>query len=588
MLHCKINWKGVYIYRKIYLFVRIHERYEEKAVNKINFSTGVRNFKSNLLFFLSGGAFLIYSVPGTPDQLLIWLGGLLFALLLYGLIAMQCPSIMTYVKADAIGWKTFYFITTVGICWSSQIYFYKVWSKSSVLRTLSNFLPAQIDWVHMISVGISIMAFFFLYAWVTVLWRFLRKHIAQINLFSEFSKKECIVYSIIFLGLCVLAIFAFTHSEAFYGTDIRYDIVYTSDSTEQVRDGVYTSFWHSHNCIKQPMFTLFASPFSGALFFVGKILGLSAVWSALVIDFSQIALLMCSVFILAKMLHLNSTKRVCFVFLFFSGYTALLSVIMMEQFVVSLFWLLLLLHNIAEKKEPNPFILIASGSVVVTNLVCTLLLSNHVFTRNYKAWIKDMCRYALYFIATWIGCGKITTLLNFTSGVGDQLSAFGGADISLYERICQYTTFIKNYFLTPEAGPGNLAQFGCTWPSWQLAPATGINVVGVVIFILALFSVWINRDKRSCLLAGGWILFSVFALCILGWGSAENGMILYSLYFGWPFFILLFQFVEKIEHWLHLRSVLPIVCIICITSVLICNISALNEMIEFVAFNYPN
>jgi len=528
----------------------------------------LRNLKTNLLFVLSGIPFLIYSFPKDPHEQLVWFAASFFALMIYAVAATQCPS-AAYLKEDPIGWRIFYLVTAAGICWSSQLYFYKIWS---------------VQWV---SVLVSVGALPFLYVWTAATWRILRKQIGQMKLFSEFGKVERIIYAIAFLALCALAVFAFTRSVAFYGLEIRYDIVYTSDSTDHFRDGVYTSLWQAHNCIKQPMFTLFAAPLSGAAFFIGKILGLPAVWCALLIDFSQIALLMCCVFLLAKMLHLASYKRMCFVLAFLSGYTTLLFAIMLEQFVVSLFWLLILLWQIAEEKQPDPFVFAASGGTIVTNLVCTPLLSAHAFTRNLAAWIKDMCRYAGFFVVAWVGSGRIVTLLNLASGVGSELTAFGGGSLTLYERISQYTAFIKNYFLIPLAGPVELTQYGQTWEGWQLLPVTEIQIAGAVIFILALLSVWINRHKRSSLLAGCWVLFSAFALGLLGWGSVENGMILYSLYFGWPFATLLFQLVESLEERLRLRFLLPTVCIGYAAVALLCNLPALCRMIEFLAFTYP-
>lgn len=532
-----------------------------------------KNLRTNLLFVLSGVPFLIYSFPKDPHEQLVWLAGTFFALLIYGVIATQCPSAVKYLKEDTVGWRVFYFITAAGICWSSQLYFCKKWADA-----------AAAPWL---SVVISVGALPFLYVWVTTFWRILRKQIAQMNLFAEFSKKEWLVYAIVFLALCALAVFAFTQSEAFYATQINYDIVYTSDSTEHLRDGVYTSLWQGHNCIKQPMFTLFASPTSGAAFFIGKILGLSAAWCAILIDFTQIALIMCSAFILAKMLHLASYKRVCFVLLFLSGYTSLLFTIMMEQFVVSAFWLFVLLYQIAEKKQPHPFVFAASGGTIVTNLAYTPLLSDHALTRDYMAWMKDLCRYVGWFVIAWVGSGRIVTLLSLASGVSSELSAFGGASLTLFDRISQYMAFIKNYFLVPEAAPTTLTLNGLTWESWQLLPITSIHIAGVIIFVLALLSAWINRRQRSSLLAGGWVLFSALALGCLGWGSVENGMILYSLYFGWPFATLLFQLLEKLEDKLRVKFVIPAVCVVFVAVSMGCNIPALFEMIEYLASVYP-
>ena len=287
------------------------------------------------------------------------------------------------------------------------------------------------------------------------------------------------------------------------------------------------------------------------------------------------------------MLHLVSYKRVCFVLAFLSGYTSLLFSFMMEQFVVSVFWLLVLLYQVAEEKQPHPLVFVASGGTIVTNLAYTPLLSSHAFTRNYMGWMKDLLRYVGFFVVAWVGSGRIITLLNHASGVGGELSAFGGASLSLYERIAQYTAFIKNYFLMPQGGIVDLTIAGLTWKSWQLLPITQINIFGVMILVLVLLSVWINRRKRSSLLAGLWVLFSALALGCLGWGSVENGMILYSLYFGWPYAALLFQLFEELENRLRVKFIIPAVCIAFVAASMLCNIPALYEMTECLAAIYP-
>ena len=76
-------------------------------------------------------------------------------------------------------------------------------------------------------------------------------------------------------------------------------------------------------------------------------------------------------------------------------------------------------------------------------------------------------------------------------------------------------------------------------------------------------------------------------LLILGWGTAENGLILYALYFGWAYLVLLFQLVEKIETTLRIKY-LTVVCGIAASGgLLVLNIPAILEMISFAIAYYP-
>lgn len=82
-----------------------------------------------------------------------------------------------------------------------------------------------------------------------------------------------------------------------------------------------------------------------------------------------------------------------------------------------------------------------------------------------------------------------------------------------------------------------------------------------------------------------WVLYSIIILCFVGFGTQENGLILYSLYFSWAFIILCYLLFIKIIKKSLLRNVLTI--IIC-AGLLFLNIPAFNEIINFGIMFYPN
>lgn len=91
----------------------------------------------------------------------------------------------------------------------------------------------------------------------------------------------------------------------------------------------------------------------------------------------------------------------------------------------------------------------------------------------------------------------------------------------------------------------------------------------------------------SSLLAAGWIVLSIVMLLGLGWGTAENGLILYELYFGWAFLVLLFQLVEKIEDRLNVNFLVPVFSIGSAVILAVINIPAIMEMVYFAITYYP-
>ena len=73
----------------------------------------------------------------------------------------------------------------------------------------------------------------------------------------------------------------------------------------------------------------------------------------------------------------------------------------------------------------------------------------------------------------------------------------------------------------------------------------------------------------------------------LGWGTKENGLILYALYFGWAFLVLLFQLVEKIEKKMNVKYVLPLISVFSAVVLGVINVPAIIEMVNFAITYFP-
>ena len=72
---------------------------------------------------------------------------------------------------------------------------------------------------------------------------------------------------------------------------------------------------------------------------------------------------------------------------------------------------------------------------------------------------------------------------------------------------------------------------------------------------------------------------------LLGWGAKENGMILYTLYFGWAFVSLIVMLIDKLPEKLNvLKYVLYAASII---ALMYFNIPGIIEIIRFGVTYYP-
>lgn len=426
-------------------------------------------------------------------------------------------------------------------------------------------------------------AIWFLYCGVCFLFARLKRLVMEEALFSSMARIEKILYPILILVTVGLAVFAFSKSNAFYGGKNPFDIIYTSDSPMLVYANAYFRLWHGENDLRQPLFAVFAAPFTGAAYFIGRLLPFSSYSWQLWVDISQIILLFFAIYLLTRLLELSLFQRVCFMIFSCCGYTYLLFSIMMEQYIVAYFWLILLLYCLKKKYNSRDTFLIGAGGSLLTSLVTLPFFTSSNPLRSNKKWLKEIVCKGEAFIVCMLIFGRFDILCNLSEKL-DFLNSFTGARVLFADKVKQFLSFVANCYFAPNAGINHTFQ---KYITWQLNPVTGICWAGVLLCLLCFASAIVNRHKKSTQIAAGWALFSVVILLILGWGSQENGMILYSLYFGWAFIVLIFQLAARVDQ----RIGKP-VFVLCLTlfgvgTVLCKNIPAICDLINFAASYYP-
>ena len=108
---------------------------------------------------------------------------------------------------------------------------------------------------------------------VYILTLFIFNHLFEKITFKKEEKNyEIVVYAILIIITIALSAFAFANSEAFWGTDHAYDIIYTSDSPSLVKGYAFLNLLHLENDLRQPLFSVFSAPFMGIPYFIGKLI----------------------------------------------------------------------------------------------------------------------------------------------------------------------------------------------------------------------------------------------------------------------------------------------------------------------------
>ena len=552
----------------------LKERLPEQRKSEI-----IANLKRNWYLPISAMAFFCLNVTLTLGYFV----GLLIAFIASLVVVSQVPSLFDFAKQNRIWLHVVAIMTALGICWRGKVSFNARWSVSPKAQALEAMLPIPIDILGVVSIFGAVVAVFFIYFCVLIFWKEMTKIISDNGLFSGVNISERIVYSILIIASLALVFFAFAQTEAFYGTEYSYDIIYTSDSPSLVKGNVYLALTHPENDLRQPLFAVFAAPFVGIPYLFGKMFGASASVQAMLVNMVQVIMLFAANFMLAKMMKLNPIKRICFIFLTSCTYTHLLFSIMMEQYIVAYFWLIFCMYLISEKQCPDRIVLWGAGGTLLTSMILLPFMSDKNPIRNIKDWFSDMVKFGLEFVAIMLVFCRFDVIFNLATRISF-LVGFTGKTLTFTDKFYQYITFVSNCFVAPDAGVNTIA---VDHISWQLNPVTSINFIGVAIMLLIIASAILNRDKKSSMLAAGWVAFSVVMLLGLGWGTKENGLILYALYFGWAFLVLLFQLVEKIENKLNTKFLVPVFSIGCAVILAVINIPASMEMVNFAITYFP-
>lgn len=539
------------------------------------------NLKSNWYILLS-----VVCILCLPCRLSIGsLFGAVFGIVSFAFLIAQCKDIMFKVnKFSGICTKIFSMISAIGVCLNAQTQFI---TSQNIIK-ISNQLEIPYAVFKVVSSIFAILSILSVYIGLLWFYHKLLSTLEEINCieyFSSFLKKEWVVYLVILLLFFGFIIKAYTISNVFYSEVQDYDIIYTSDSPELLRYNAYLSWGHPENDLRQPLFAVYSAPFMGAFYLIARILGIfgnkyyfEAIFSACI----QAIILLISYLFLAKLLNIKGIKRSIFMIFNSITYTYLLFSVIIEQYIFAFFWLMLALNCIGKKKK-NYFCICGAGGTLITSFIFLPYMSDVNPFKNLKKWISDMINVTFIFVWIMFLFGKFELLFNLTW----KLSAYGsymGQDISTIQIVKQFSGFILGCFFAP---PSSKVLNSTGYFSWQLNEVTNFNMVGIMILFLAIMGCIVSWDNCMSKMMMIWIGFSVFLLVILGWGTFENGLILYALYFAWAYIGGLYQLLNTIGRKVKIICFPELIEVIVSVLLVFVNSSAIAGLLEFAGTYYP-
>ena len=542
------------------------------------------NIKSNILLIFSSFAFMGLNIQLSRNGIF----SLLLSYILIVFVFSQVTSIFQKIKAIPVAIKIYSFISSVGICYYARKVFVGDISSSSLLRRVCEKINIdQTILLRWLSAIIALFAIIAVFVLVSLLLNYLIEKLKTV--FWSLSKIELIIYSILTIALLGFVSYVFFGSNAFWGTKLNYDIIYTSDSPSLVNSNVYLRLYHGENDLRQPLFAVFAAPFIGFGYALSVPLShINPVFTPLFMNAIQVLMLITANLMLAKIINLDTIGRVCFMIFTTVTYTTLLFSVMMEQYIVAYFWLIFVIYSYIMYKKATVISISAAGGTLLTSLVLIPTAYENEQCNNtckIRSFVTAIEKGLLGFLGMLFAFGRLDVLLTFSEKT-TQLSGFAGGE-SIVGRSKQYLSFISSCFIAPNAEIDYTQWHHLA--AWQLSKSiiTQINIIGIIIITLCLVSFIVNRKNMLTKISALWVCFSVILLCIVGWGSAENGMILYSLYFGWAFIVLLFQLVNWCSEKMNFKYFTPIISSIAIITLAIFNYQGIRDLLSFAFTYYP-
>ena len=346
------------------------------------------------------------------------------------------------------------------------------------------------------------------------------------------------------LVFSTVIIFIYSVTVIAYTTEVPFDLIFTMDSGRHVETDVFFNLRAPENDIRQPLFALLTMPFA----IVAKILAIPFFFlpSAyiLIMQIIQVVALLIMAVLMVQMTGINrGSSKIMFLILYTMTYPVLLFSFTVEQYIPSVFIAVLTIYICSHRKKPNIWLAALSTGILLTNVIIVPFVT---YEKKLMAWLHSIAKTVAAFIVLCVFSGKLPVLFGAFDSIRSLLRF---ADIGIgyntdvgYNKLYQFTNFVENCFIAPQIIVFNRYDFS----TFQLATPIGISLLGVVLLCISLVSVIINRKIMFAKACGLWILFSIAILYAIGLGSPENGMILYSLYFSWAFFGLVFLFFEKL------------------------------------------
>ena len=456
--------------------------------------------------------------------------------------------------------RTTLFFSFIIACYSDGLFMSLF---SNRVNTFSDFLIAKTGiesirffFYTFISFAIFPTIMFCIYWFINRVVPFIRK---EVNTLSENEKKFLFVVLLLSIILSVgTAMITSAFQIPSRGDDVFLrEVIFTGDNGKTCKYDGWMNLEYVENDIRQPLFAVFSLPMaifghiiSELLFFLPSDLSYYTVMSII-----QFLLLAFSTIFIVRLLNIEESDKKYFYLLVSLSFPYVLFGLVLEQYVISLFYLVLTIYFYFQNKEKINYLYLGAVGTMITSGVLFPFITKF---KDFKDWFKKGFKCFCAFIMIMVLSGQFSQILTLSETI-KMLRQFTGVEVGFIARLYQFTHFIEDIFLSPNSA---ISKRFFDVGTYQLVEAKSLSIIGICILFIVFISFFLNRKEKMAQVSFFWILFSIFVLVLVGWGSIENGQILYSLYFAWAYYILYFMFINKIKNRKIFKMVITISIII--------------------------
>lgn len=403
-------------------------------------------------------------------------------------------------------------------------------------------------------------------------------------------------YEIVFIALAVLCAAGFAwaafmrHPILYDGTGegLSGDIIYMFDNPYHIEhDSFFISFGGA-NDFRNIFFGLFSWPVVLPLRIASDIARLVGGFNAypyLVAAAQHVAMALSAV-LFGRMAAKTPWGRAGFLLLYAASYPVLLNVLILEQYAFPVFWMASFLYawlRLDDDALMQMSCLAGSGC-----LVSSAAMLAPVFLYDRERAKKHTGN--IFIAAMGILCtsGQTAALLYAMFSMRRTLLFFG-ANVGMGSRLKQFTVFLRSLFLQPQVklflAPVNQFLNDHEYPAYGLSNDIAFSAVGIAVLCIVILGAALNYKDKFSVSCAWWCAVSVLILVMAGWGSYENGYVIYSLYFGWAFVALSYKLLETVlGRW---PKMLFGACACLSAGMLLVNMPGISGMLSFLGQYYP-